>query len=147
MSSAVLPMITRAERRGEMTIGVVVVFKVMEEDGDGSGKSGGDGLVRSNVAGCALCIQWLLGGFPITVLVRPDSPCVEACQGAAGSGSMLFFVIVDALIEKRQYESGKNLCSAKSNSSRYSAVPEMTKTGRSPFPPQVAMFNPVLVII
>ena len=44
-------MTTRAVLDGETTMGVVVVARVTDELGDGIGKSGGEGRVRSKDAG------------------------------------------------------------------------------------------------
>lgn len=46
-----ISMITKAVLDGEMTIGVVVVQRVIVELGDGRGKFGGVGRVRSKDAG------------------------------------------------------------------------------------------------
>jgi len=51
MKKFCISMITKAVLDGEITIGVVVVERVIEELGDGRGKSGGVARVRSKDAG------------------------------------------------------------------------------------------------
>lgn len=77
MKKFCISMITRAVLDGEMIIGVVVVASVIEELGDGRGKSGGAGRVRSKDAGETVYSQWLghvptsaRGGFGLKALSR-----------------------------------------------------------------------------
>ena len=59
MKKFCMSIMTRAVKEGDIITEDVVVERVMADLGDGTSYKGGEGRVRSNVGGEALCIHWM----------------------------------------------------------------------------------------
>ena len=65
MKKFCMSIMTKAVKEGDINTEDVVVHSFMEDLGDGSAYVGGEGRVRSNVGGEALCIHWTTSGIRI----------------------------------------------------------------------------------
>ena len=70
MKKFCMSIMTRAVRDGDSNTEDVVVESSMEDLGDGSAYAGGEGRVRSNIGGEALCIHWMNSGVRICFRVH-----------------------------------------------------------------------------